>query len=186
TRPRLCRRDAARAAALGVARPCAPDRRHAVRRAARGARGHLRAVSGRARGEHLQPVHLLPLLKMDAPSDREATTMQRVASRGLAALFVVSIAVACLGTIVGLDTGRVSGENRKLAGPPDWNAPLKQIPRQIDAWFDDHFGLRNSLVSLHGAVGYALGASSSKDVVVGRKGWLFYAADRIIESRLGI
>ena len=64
--------------------------------------------------------------------------------------------------------------------------PLKQIPRQIDAWFDDHFGLRNSLVSLHGAVDYAIGVSSSKDVVLGRDGWLFYAADRIIESRRGV
>ena len=64
------------------------------RRAARRPRGHLRAVRGRARGEHLQPLHLLPVLSMDASGDREATTMRRVASRGLAAIFVVGVAVA--------------------------------------------------------------------------------------------
>jgi alginate O-acetyltransferase complex protein AlgJ len=109
-------------------------------------------------------------------------------NRVLVLLFAIAIVTPAVGTIFGVDTGRLPGENRALARPPDFGvAPVKELRRQIDAWFDDHFGFRSTLVTMHSLVEYAVfGVSSSNKVVIGRDGWLFYAADRIIENRRGL
>jgi hypothetical protein len=109
-------------------------------------------------------------------------------SRALIALFLAGIAVPCVGTVAGIATGTVIGENRYAAPVPDFaTATPKEIPRQIDAWFADHFGFRRPLVTLNSAVRYfVFGVSPAPQVVIGRDGWLFYADDRIIPSRYGL
>jgi len=117
----------------------------------------------------------------------EATRARRAADLTLAVLFVVGIALPCLGTVAGIATGGLPGENRPVAAAPDFSAPAKVVRRQALAWFDDHFGFRNALVRGFGWVAFStFGASISSDVVPGREGWLFYDADRIIESRRGL
>jgi hypothetical protein len=125
---------------------------------------------------------------MDARDEGAATAARRVADRALVLLFVIGIAAPCLGTLAGLATGGIPGENRTMAPPPKpFERPLKMVPRQIDAWFDDHFGFRNTLLVAHSRIAYAVfGVSSSRDVVLGDDGWLFYAADRLIENRRGL
>jgi hypothetical protein len=113
--------------------------------------------------------------------------MRRNVDRMLVLLFVAGIFAPSIGTVVGVRTGGLPGENRLMAPPPGLDAGVRQARRQMDAWFNDHFGFRNWLVELHGRIAYGvLGVSTSPDVVVGRDGWLFYATDRIIESRRGI
>jgi hypothetical protein len=111
---------------------------------------------------------------------------RRIVDTALVALFLVGIVAPALGTAVGLWTGGLPGENRTMAPPPTLDAGPRQARRQMDAWFNDHFGFRNPLVELHGRVAYRLGISTSRDVVLGRDGWLFYATDRILESRRGV
>jgi alginate O-acetyltransferase complex protein AlgJ len=121
------------------------------------------------------------------PSELEGLPPRPMTSRALVALFVIGIAMPCLGTITSVSTGTTVGENRLAAPFPDFAAATpREMPLQIDAWFADHFGFRTPLVSLNSAVQYfVFGVSSSKQVVLGRDGWLFYAADRILASRRG-
>jgi len=120
-------------------------------------------------------------------ADSEATATRRTANLVLVLLFFAGVITPCLGTILRLQTGGIAGENRPMARRPSLGVGPRQLPRQIDAWFNDHFGFRNVLVEAHGLIAYGVfGVSSSPDVVPGRDGWLFYAADRIIETRRGL
>lgn len=120
--------------------------------------------------------------------ERNETRTRRIANTALAALFLAGIAVCCVGTFFGLDTGGIPGENRAMTPASSLlKGRLRDLPDRTNQWFNDHFGLRNSFVKLNsGVLLRAFGVSSSSDVVVGKNGWLFYAADRIIESRRGL
>ena len=120
--------------------------------------------------------------------DRNETLPRRAANATLAALFLAGIALPCVGTFFALDTGGMKDENRKMADPPSvTQGKLKEYPRRAEEWFNDHFGMRNSLVLAHSLFERKVfGVSSSSRVVVGQDGWLFYADDRIIEMRRGL
>jgi hypothetical protein len=120
--------------------------------------------------------------------DRNETSPRRAANATLAALFVAGIALPCVGTFLRLDTGGMRDENRKMADPPSLTkGKLKEYPRRAEAWFNDHFGMRNSLVRAYSLVQVkVLHGIASARVVQGRDGWLFYAEDKIIEMRRGL
>ncbi len=72
-------------------------------------------------------------------------------------------------------------ENRRAAPPPNRPhsvAEALQLPRQVDAWLTDRFGLRTTLVLLNARVRWlAFGeVSSSPDLVIGRHGRFFLGA----------
>jgi len=118
---------------------------------------------------------------------RATTAMRRAANLAMIVLFVTAIGLPCVGTVVGIATGGIGGENRPAAPPPDWSAGVDAVRRQVTAWFNDHYGFRNWLVRGFGLFAFdAFGVSISRDVVPGRKGWLFYDADRIVASRRGL
>ena len=71
----------------------------------------------------------------------------------------------------------VSGsEKRKLSKSPQvpTNAKnLKEFPKLFDNYYSDHFGLRDWFVKHYKIAKYGIGDSPSKDVVIGKDGWLF-------------
>ena len=116
-------------------------------------------------------------------ADGAATATRRTANLVLVLLFLAGVIAPCLGTVLRLQTGGIAGENRPLARRPSFAVGPRQLPRQIDAWFNDHFGFRNVLVAAHGLIAYwVFGVSASPDVVPGRDGWLFYAGDGAAED----
>jgi alginate O-acetyltransferase complex protein AlgJ len=68
--------------------------------------------------------------------------------------FVVAVLAACLIPLAGLwlplDIRRAVNENRPLAGAPDltWKS-WRTWPARFEAYYDDHFGLRNFLIRAH-------------------------------------
>ena len=72
-----------------------------------------------------------------------------------------------------------SRENRNLAQwprSPEGLNDFRDYPRQLDAYLEDHFGLRDFLVDTYGAIRYHFLRKASKDhVLVGRDGFLFLA-----------
>jgi alginate O-acetyltransferase complex protein AlgJ len=84
--------------------------------------------------------------------------------------------------------GGASGENRSLAPFPTITRmkDIKNLPRMADAYVNDRFGLRSQLVHVNSLLRYRIGVSSSKDVVIGKHGWLFYTAHRILEQHTAI
>jgi len=78
-------------------------------------------------------------------------------------------------TPVAGDAGLDQREQRRLAAWPDIEFSrhgIHQLPRQLETWFNDHFGLRSKLVSLHDRLEFELLGSSGR-VLVGEGGWLF-------------
>ena len=67
-------------------------------------------------------------------------------------------------------------EKRKLSKTPSIptrGREIKKFPKLFDAYYSDHFGLRDWFAEYYKLVKYNLGDSPSKDVTIGKNGWLF-------------
>jgi hypothetical protein len=89
-------------------------------------------------------------------------------------------ALALPAVLAYLQAGVTSTENRKLApfpaAPHSWAAFLA-VPAQLDAWVDDHFGMRAELVRLHTRLRYAVfGEFPTIQMIAGQHDRLFLAA----------
>jgi alginate O-acetyltransferase complex protein AlgJ len=107
--------------------------------------------------------------------------MRRVSNALLVALFLTAISMPLGLNLAGIDGADAEGENRKLNEAPSYDGTLDSIGRfgnQFGKWFEDHFGLRSELIRWHGIVHYFwMGVSPSRNVLLGRDGWLFYTED---------
>jgi alginate O-acetyltransferase complex protein AlgJ len=92
----------------------------------------------------------------------------------LVAVFVTIIGLPMGLNLAGHDGADAAAENRELT-PFSW--------RQLDAWFEDHFGLRSTLVRWYGETRlFLLHVSPTTTVVAGRDGFFFYADDSAIDD----
>jgi len=68
-------------------------------------------------------------------------------------------------------------ENRKFAKIPEFNLKeIKDYPGKFEIYFNDNFGLRNSLIRFqHWYKINLLKVSPSNKVIIGKDGWLYYA-----------
>jgi alginate O-acetyltransferase complex protein AlgJ len=78
-------------------------------------------------------------------------------------------------------------ENRVLAPLPKIKSlrEIKLLPKMSENYVNDRFGLRQQLVHFNSLMRYRLGLSSTRDVVIGKDGWLFYTADKLMEQHTG-
>lgn len=94
-------------------------------------------------------------------------------------VLIVALVVAIVPS-VGMFFARTDSttENRELAAPPtlfaedgafNWN-----VLADSGTYFDDHFALRNQLVTANAKLRASLGASATDQVVVGTDDWLYY------------
>jgi alginate O-acetyltransferase complex protein AlgJ len=107
--------------------------------------------------------------------------MRRLLNAALAAGFLLVIGLPLAANIVGRDGGDQEAENRDLAKFPKFEGTWDSVvswPNGLDAWFQDHFGFRSTLVRWYGESRYyGLQVSPSAQVVRGNEGWLYYADD---------
>ncbi len=86
-------------------------------------------------------------------------------------------------------TTLASGEEARMLGvAPDWPRTPEQwlaLPRRLDRFLADHFGLRTVLVRAHGRLRYAVDLPSDLRVIIGRDNWLFLNGDGTIEQATG-
>src|SRR5256714_4048610 len=79
-------------------------------------------------------------------------------------------------------------EARMLSAAPAWPQSAQDwraLPRRLDRFLADHFGLRAELVRAHGRLRYAVHLPSDLRVVIGRDNWLFLNGDGTIEQATG-
>jgi alginate O-acetyltransferase complex protein AlgJ len=110
---------------------------------------------------------------------------RRTNSRLIIICFFTMIITPAIAELIGIGSGM--RENRPLAQFPvieTWKH-VKDLPRMLDEYVDDRFGLRRQLVHANSLLRYRMGISSNKNVVIGRDGWLFYTADRLMEQHTG-
>lgn len=81
-----------------------------------------------------------------------------------------------------------SSENRNLASKPTTSITnYKQFTKEYESYFNDNFGLRSELVKLNSNIKYhILSKSTHPNVVIGKKSWLFYSAEKSVEDYQGM
>jgi alginate O-acetyltransferase complex protein AlgJ len=104
----------------------------------------------------------------------------------LIALFGTLLLIPSVTQLVGFSTER-NTENRNFAPFPKIRSvhEIKLLPKLSEDYVNDRFGLRDQFVQLNSLLRYDLGLSSTKNVVIGKDGWLFYTADRLMEQHTG-
>lgn len=117
---------------------------------------------------------------------RDAIADPRRAVDGLsnvlvASAFVLATAFPLIGIAVLPSSFQSSVENRLPAPFPQLNtAGAAQYFRDFEQWFADRFALRRTLIHAATLTKLSIGVSPSKNVVVGRDGWLFYAGENAL------
>jgi len=99
--------------------------------------------------------------------------------------FISGIWMPLAQNLVDIDMGSTLIENRKLAAfpdAPDSLASFDSYPQKFEAYFNDHFGFRNTLVFLNNLAQVKLfGNSSNARVIIGKEGWLYLKDKHVID-----
>lgn len=107
-------------------------------------------------------------------------------NRLLGACFVMALAIPLGATLAGVDRTPALEENRERAawpGTPASRAEWAAWPEAFTRWFTDHVAFRTDLIRTQARVRVeALHSSANPDVIVGRKGWLYYTDDGGLEE----
>jgi alginate O-acetyltransferase complex protein AlgJ len=78
--------------------------------------------------------------------------------------------------LLGLERPPRIVENREPAPPPrlaPTGQAIAEFPRAFEAYWNDRFGFRRTLIRLHALAGVRLGVSPSEKVIFGKSRWLF-------------
>lgn len=109
--------------------------------------------------------------------------IRRLADVTLIGCFFLAIWVPLLGTFYGLELVPPANENRPLASWPQLGLQRKLIssfPSKFEAWWSDHFGFRQTMIRGLGLVKVGcLRVSSSPNVILGQRAWLYYTLQPI-------
>ena len=110
----------------------------------------------------------------------------------LIGLFMMMLWLPTLDTFFHLDWTPVRSENRALASfpktPSDWHG-LQTSVAGLEAYFNDHFGCRKCLVQWYNKVRWSVlkdKNSNTRDVLVGKDGWLYYTKAEMIDHYTGL
>jgi hypothetical protein len=115
---------------------------------------------------------------------------QAVVDTVLALMFATVLLAPLVGMWLHIGRLRAAEEKRALAPWPvitpnfrSWTA----APNAFAAYFSDHFGFRKTLVLDHAAfLVKVLGQSTSSEVLVGKRGWLYYTGGHYMDSYRGL
>ena len=97
-------------------------------------------------------------------------------------IFGIAIFTPFLTGIVEKDKTVAEIEKRKLSqlpAKPETAEDIKKFPQSFDDYYSDHFGLRNWFGKYYKLAKYSIGDSPSKDVTIGKNGWLFLGSIKI-------
>lgn len=104
--------------------------------------------------------------------------------------FLAALILPLLDMLLGLDPMPSVNENRNLANLPSINRrweSINEFPGKYTDYFNDHFGFRQSFIRLNFLIHYRLlGQSPSKQVIVGKAGWLFFTGDKTLDDYRGV
>ena len=89
-------------------------------------------------------------------------------------VFVITISLPLMQSILGVVPSSVLSENRNLAPPPnlDTRIRLKQLRKEFDAYYADNFGFRPHLIRIYDKINIEVFKQSNR-VLFGKNDWLF-------------
>lgn len=109
-------------------------------------------------------------------------------NRATVALFLGILLAPSVASLTGLGKVDIS-EKRRLASlpaPPNNLEQWRQYPRSFDAYFRDHFGLREFLIQCNHRVSHRVFGKVGTSVIAGHDGWLFYTARGVVGNYRGV
>jgi hypothetical protein len=124
-----------------------------------------------------------------APPSEQRGSPPRAYHALVVLLFALGLSLPLIDWAFRIDHTLELTENRVAAKAPHWPhswAALKKLPKEIDAYWNDAFGFRRRLILWQAMARYRVGVSPSSQVIVGKKGWLFYAGDDSIRQHRGL
>ena len=111
----------------------------------------------------------------------------------LIAMFVAVIGLPLAGKLLPVEGAFALTENRRPAalptiqlGGPGWGYSMVSFPRRFERYWNDSFAFRWYLIRAHSLAKLALGVSPSPKALVGRDGYLFYAAEQSVDYFRGV
>jgi hypothetical protein len=111
----------------------------------------------------------------------------------LIAMFVAVIGLPLAGKLLPVEGAFALTENRRPAplptiqlGGPGWGYSMVSFPRRFERYWNDSFAFRWYLIRAHSIVKLAMGVSPSPKALVGRDGYLFYAAEQSVDYFRGV
>ncbi len=123
---------------------------------------------------------------MSLTIDRPQSLLTRPGQFAFVVVFALVLLLPTFDWLSAMDPTPPPQENRHLSLPPGQPETLDALfawPVKAESWFRDHFGFRSSLIALHSSLMLdILGVSPSKDVVIGKDGWLFLGAAKNIDA----
>jgi len=106
------------------------------------------------------------------------------------AAFFAALWLPLLGAIALPESSVSATENRFLAPLPElaWSwERLRGYPGELEAYYDDHMGFRNSLIRSNARLWVTvLGSSPSDQLIVGKNGWFFFNHPTALEQYRGL
>jgi hypothetical protein len=113
-------------------------------------------------------------------------SVQKTVNRIFIVGFLLALWLPLLATFIGMRRSSAGPRDEELAVVPTlsagWNS-VKSFPNRFRQYVNDHFGFRDTLVQWHGVVKVNwLGVSSSRRVLMVKRGWLFYADEGGVED----
>lgn len=108
---------------------------------------------------------------------RKARRLPRIAFIAVVSVLMLAPLAAHLAGVQGRPP---AGENRRLADPPKLPQTAREVlklPGQVDAYLNDHFGLRRLLIEANDRIQYALfGSLASPQLTPGKDGFIFFTS----------
>lgn len=106
--------------------------------------------------------------------------LRKIISVATVALFLLTASLPLWGRILpGAD--REANENRARAKFPSGDN-ITEFPKKFEAWFDDNFAYRALMADIYNNIIVSSGAEIINNVIIGKDGWLYYAADGSLED----
>lgn len=114
-----------------------------------------------------------------------SSRIKKINDYAIIGLFFIITLMPLMDNIVKLDKTPVS-DNRALAEMPEFPKSFDDLPsyfNKFDTFYRDRFGFRNFLIRTYSLLFFRVfGEDGSRQVIIGKDGWLFYGLDSSIET----
>ena len=102
----------------------------------------------------------------------------------MAGCFLLLLLLPFAAAVLRLPDPYALNEKRELAPRPEFiPGGMERFPRAFDDYFNDHFRFRPLLIRLHNLSRVRwFGVSPIPQVVIGKKGWLYYARENLVRN----
>jgi len=108
----------------------------------------------------------------------------------IAALFLSALMLPLSSMVFKLDKFKIPWKHPKPVEVPELTVSVSSIqkfPGSFTRYFNDNFGLRNTLIRVNAFIKFnMLEVSPSREAVIGKDGWLFYALEGPIADYPGV